>query len=707
VLDGPGPGPGGGGIRGRVTDAGSGAGIEGIRVRCVDEFYGFIAACSTHTAADGAYQLGGFLETGTYFVQFAAPNGGWVEEWFDDVRPPQSPSPIAVTEGAWTEGIDAELEPAGAISGTVTNQGGNDFPRLTVTAFRLEGGTWQPFEGTTVFYETDFELGGLPAGSYRIKFLGGSIFNQGTGIVEFYDDVGTVEEGTDVEVVVGQTTAGIDAVLEPRGSGAIAGLVTDGGGVGLEGIGVRVWNQEFEIEDEGVTAADGGYVVDGLFSGRYYVDFVDPAGSYPGEAYDDVPSIDLATPVLVGGDTVDGVDAVLDGSGPGPGGGGIRGTVTDAATGDPIGGIRVSCVDAQLGFIDGCSSTTAADGSYQLGGFLPAGTYLVKFRANDGFYATEWFDDARPGETPTPIPVEIGFWSDGIDAELEPAGGFAGTVTNEGGGAYSLTTITAYRLVDNAWVEFASTFTAYESEYELLGLPAGVYRVKFRGGSIFNPSFGIEEFYDDVLTIDEGTDVVISVGSIVPGVNAVLGNLDGGEGPVANASFDTELDPWALDASTGSSIHHGTIDVEGSALSGSAEIVGFDAVGRSTLSQCVAVAGGAGYRFGAWSRIIGAVGAPSATVRLEFFENAECAGPAIGAGSSSAADGPFDWRPVAGVVSAPETAMAARLDLILESDSSSAFTAHWDAVEVRVDRDVITADGFEAGSPSGWDHVTP
>jgi hypothetical protein len=482
--------------------------------------------------------------------------------------------------------------------------------------------------------------------------------------------------------------------------------VTDGAGVGLAGIDVRVWDDRFELEAQATTGADGGYEIDGLFSGRYYVDFVDPAGVYLAEAYDNISSIDLGTPVFVGAGPVNGIDAVLDGFGPGPGGGGVRGVVTDAASGAPIQGVRVSCSDASLGFIDGCSTTTAADGSYQLGGFLPEGSVVVRFRAADGFHAAEWYDDAPTAQQATPIPVVQGLWSDGVDAALEPAGGISGTVTNEGGGAYSRTSITAFRWVGTGWVEQARTDVFYDTGYELLGLPEGTYRVKFRGGSIFNPTFGVEEFYDDVLTLDAATDVVVTVGSVTPGIGAVLGNLDGGESAIANPSFDDDLDGWTTESTDGSSVHHGGVDVAGSALSGSMEVVSSGGAGSASAAQCVAVDEGTGLRFGVWSRVAGS-GAVRASVRLEFFADPECSGEVIGAASSGVIVGAHDWLPVTGVASAPSGAVAVRLALVLDEPDSVAFTAHWDEVEANVDGALIKADGFESGSGGSWSATTP
>ncbi|MGD8440891.1 MAG: carboxypeptidase regulatory-like domain-containing protein [Holophagae bacterium] len=708
ALDGAGTGPGGGGIRGVVTDVATGAGIEGIRVSCVDELFGFPVDCSTYTTADGSYQLGGFLTSGTYIVRFTAPNGGWVEEWYDDVRPPLQPTPVAVTEGAWTDGVDAVLEPAGAISGTVTSEGGGEFSRLTVTAFRLDGAGWQPFAGTTVIYDSQYELGGLPAGTYRLKFLGGSIFNPNTGIVEFYDDALTVDDGTDVPVVVGQTTAGIDAVLEPRGPGAISGLVTDAAGTGLAGIEVRVYDDQFALAETGTTAIDGSYLIDDLFSGRYSVEFVDPTGTYPSEAYDNVASIDLATPVLVGQGTTAGIDAVLDGPGGGPGGGGVRGVVTDAVSGAPIEGIEVRCVDEFFGLVDGCAATTGPDGRFRLGGFLPTGAYFVEFRASDGFFAGQWYDGVRPPLQPTPVAVVEGAWTDGVDAALEPAGGISGTVINEGGNAYSRTTVTAFRQTGSSWVEYARTDLFYDTAYELRGLPEGTYRIKFRGGSIFNPSYGVEEYFDDVGSIDLATDVEVSVGVVTPGISAVLGNLGGG-GDVMNPAFDTGLEGWQVESSAGVSVHHGVPDVGGSALSGSLEITDIGgAPPAATVSQCLPVDAGSVVDFGAWSRVTGAGASAAATsVRLEVYDDVDCNGTLLAGATSPVRIGVHDWSPVVGSASVPTGATAGRLVLSVDAPVTGELAANWDEAFVERATDALFVDGFESGSTGAWGDATP
>jgi len=195
----------------------------------------------------------------------------------------------------------------------------------------------------------------------------------------------------------------------------------------------------------------------------------------------------------------------------------------------------------------------------------------------------------------------------------------------------------------------------------------------------------------------------VAVGSVTPGIGAVLGNLAGGEGAIVNGSFDDDLDGWSTDPTGDSSIHHGSVDLVGSALSGSAEVVSAGGTGTAGVAQCVAVDGGSGLRFGAWSRVAGgAAGSPAASVRLEFFADPECSGEAMSAATSGFFVGNHDWRPISGVASAPSGAVAVRLDLGLGNPEGTAFTAHWDEVEISVDHVVIMADGFESGDGGAW-----
>ncbi len=706
ALDGADQGPGGGGFRGTVTDTSSGAPVSGIRVECLDELFSFVSGCSTFTDAAGSYQLAGFLPAGLYYLSFRSPDGAWADEWYDDVIRLADATPVAASLGAWTDGIDAALEPAGGIRGTVTDRVGNAFPLLTATAYAWNGSEWEPYKGFFTAYDTEYEILGLPAGAYRVRFQGSPLTHPDAGIVEFYDDVATVDLGTDVPVVVGQTTEGIDAVLDSEPGGRITGAVSDGSGNGLEGIEVRVFDDELHLAGQATTAADGSYRVEGLFNGRYSVDFRDPSGTFPSEAFDDVPSLDLATPVQVAnGGTTTGIDAALDGSGSGPGGGGVRGTLTDASTGAPLPGIRVRCFDEFFGSVAGCDTVSGADGSYQLAGFLPAGDYLVGFRSADGFFVDEWYDDVPRLDQATPVAVSLGAWTEGIDAELEPAGRVRGSVTNESGGAFPLLTVTAFVRNGADWEPFKGSLTAFDTEYEILGLPAGDVRVRFRGSSLTNPSGGIVEFYDDVASVDLGTDVSVVAGQVTTGIDAVLGNVEGTASALVDPGFDHGLEAWAATLPEGSELLLGEVDLAGSSSSGSAEIrhrSGSEQ--RVSLSQCVAVRGEERFRFGGWLRVEGAAAmssAPLGWVQVELFSGSGCSGEPLAQAGTPALAGERGWSRLKAEVDTPAAAVSARVSYLLDSAAATGFDAFWDDLFFE-ERFLIFADGFESGTLSGW-----
>ncbi len=113
----------GGWIEGRVFDSVSKAGVIDVRV-CASPLnhYGF-SRC-VFTGSSGDYMVQG-LATGSYMVGFVPKEGGasvdylWQfyegkDSWFE-------PTPVAVSVGSGTTGIDAPMERGSGIGGTVTD----------------------------------------------------------------------------------------------------------------------------------------------------------------------------------------------------------------------------------------------------------------------------------------------------------------------------------------------------------------------------------------------------------------------------------------------------------------------------------------------------------------------------------------------------------------------------------------------------------
>ena len=172
----------------------------------------------------------------------------------------------------------------GHITGTVTG-GGGALEGIYVTAYGSDDWDWV----TNAYTDASgaYDLDGLDAGSYRVRFHDGA----GEYLDEWYNDKLDIFAAADVPVTDGQTTSGIDAALAAPGH--ITGTVTGGGGA-LEDVVVTAYQSDgwgsWDDVDETSTAADGTYDLDGLHTGSYRVEFHDWSGEYLGEYYNDKPT---------------------------------------------------------------------------------------------------------------------------------------------------------------------------------------------------------------------------------------------------------------------------------------------------------------------------------------------------------------------------------------------------------------------------------
>src|SRR5690606_25501362 len=107
---------------------------------------------------------------------------------------------------------------------------------------------------------------------------------------EYYDDAGSLAAGTGVAVTAGETTPDINAQLGLAGQ--IAGTVTDDAdGSPLQYVWVTAYRQNGRVWEPvptpGVeTGPDGTYVLGGLVTGTYRVEFFNGRAGYTTEYYD-------------------------------------------------------------------------------------------------------------------------------------------------------------------------------------------------------------------------------------------------------------------------------------------------------------------------------------------------------------------------------------------------------------------------------------
>jgi hypothetical protein len=250
----------------------------------------------------------------------------------------------------------------GSISGTVR---ADTIMFAIIRAFDTVGEIWDAYQilnGDSVY---EYTLTELKPGSYYVEVIPEEGF-----ICEFYDDVTEIEDATLVNVEMGDTTSGIDFVIEREEvRGRISGkVVEEGTGESMSFTLVyAIPVGELLLADFTIADEEGNYVLNVEEGKNYYVFAIAP--SHIGEFYPNAYTVEDAQQVGAGSKDIDFELASATGSGAG----GICGKIqTIGAT--PIEGALIYALD-ENGNIVG-SARSDAKGDYYLQ--LAPGTYRVK-----------------------------------------------------------------------------------------------------------------------------------------------------------------------------------------------------------------------------------------------------------------------------------------------------------------------------------------
>jgi hypothetical protein len=404
--------PVGGEITGRVTNAATHAGVAGVGACAETE--GGQEGCAV-TNATGEYAIGG-LPTGSYTIWFhEISEFGYGWGWQADV------GSFAVTAGSVTSGADAEMQ-IGQITGRVTRSGGVAALEGLEVCATSAGGKYNTGACALTNTSGEYTIVGLAAGSYTVKF---SAFVCGTTgctqqqnyLNQYYDEKTSSGQAEAVSVTAGDTTPAINAAMVEGGE--ITGQVTSAA--------TKAALANIEVCASGTssgcaaTNAAGEYVISGLASGSYEVDFF--------SEWERPNYLSQSTSVAVTAGSVKGaVNAELQ-----PGGE-ITGRVTSAATHAALAKISV-CAEHGTNTPERCVHTNAA-GEYTIAG-LRSGSPSVLFTKGEsgGSYGAQFFDGQSSPASATPVSVTAGSVSSGIDAEMLAAGEITGRVTSAPGGS--------------------------------------------------------------------------------------------------------------------------------------------------------------------------------------------------------------------------------------------------------------------------------
>ena len=278
----------GGRIGGTVTNAAGGAPLANVEVSIHSSSQDPVATVMTDGA--GTYLTSG-LPAGTYYVRTIS-SLGFVDELYNNLPCPgfncivTTGTPVVVTVGATTAGINFALVAGGQIGGTVTNAAGGAPIQDVQVRIRNAAGT---FVGSaTTNAAGTYLTSGLPAGTYYVRTSSSLGF-----LDELYNNLPctlsncTVTTGTPVVVTVGATTAGINFALVAGGQ--IGGTVTNAaGGAPIQNVQAQIYNAAGTLVGSVTTNAAGTYLTSGLPAGTYYVRTRNTLG-FIDELYNNLP----------------------------------------------------------------------------------------------------------------------------------------------------------------------------------------------------------------------------------------------------------------------------------------------------------------------------------------------------------------------------------------------------------------------------------
>ena len=171
---------------------------------------------TTFTAADGSYSF--YIPTafeGGYRVFFSDPQGLYAAEYFDN-KFLFGEADIIWVANTVRDDINAVLEliavATGSVTGNVTSEGGATFGTY-VTLYQFNGTLWELRGSAFTDGDGNYTIGNLSPANYRAYFW--PPLDSGLTPEFFSDWKGDISGATDIPVVAGATTPGIDAFLEP------------------------------------------------------------------------------------------------------------------------------------------------------------------------------------------------------------------------------------------------------------------------------------------------------------------------------------------------------------------------------------------------------------------------------------------------------------------------------------------------------------
>lgn len=456
----------------------------------------------------------------------------------------QTGTPVTITAGNTTGGVNFPLAAGGSISGTVTNAaGGAAINGVSVQVFSSTGGG---VGNANTNASGVYTVSGLAPGSYYVRTNQGGAF-----INEVYNDIPcqqcalTTSGAPLVAVTAGATTTNINFALAT--GGRISGFVMNAtGGAAIQNVQVQLFNSQSVQMGSVTTQANGSYITAGLPGGTYYVRTNNTLG-FVNELYNDIAcpitvcqASDGAPITVTTGVTTSAINFALNATG-----GRISGKVTNAG-GAPLQNVTVQTYNT-LGRLLGGVQTDAA-GNYSTQS-LPDGTYYLR-AANSQGYIDQVYDGASciaqcQPLTGTPVNVVGGAAVTGKNFALSPGGSIAGTIRDGFTLAVLPNVNVAIYTSTGLLVKAAGTLS--NGAYLATGLPAGTYFMRTVNNSGYQDRiYNNLPFCGATCLVTDGLGVPVTVGNTTANANFFLAPA---VEKMQNGNFSNGLTAWSIFAS--------------------------------------------------------------------------------------------------------------------------------------------------------------
>jgi large repetitive protein len=368
--------------------------------------------------------------------------------------------------------VTASAAFAGTVTGAVRGQETGQPLGSKVVAAYDTGGT---LRGSATTDQNGTYVLTLPAGAYRLL----AYDNEGVYATAFDGNAGSFETTPVTNV---PATGNVSRDFSLATGGYITGRVAGPNGVAQSGATVEVYNLSGTRRAFTTTNAQGTYLIV-VPPGEYKVVAYDPSGVLSYSFHRDARSFSESAAVSVAASrTAGGVDFSL--SAPGR----LSGTVLDAATRTPLGGIDVYAYTASGGEVRktttdqaGSFRFTLAPGDYRLVAADPARRYAPGFVGFSSF------------ELSAVIPLRSGEDRTGVPILVARGAKIAGRVVDASGAPVANVTAAAYHLFGALHTTAA---TDADGRYELLVEPGAYKLVVFDPGLTYATRFfgGVRDF---------------------------------------------------------------------------------------------------------------------------------------------------------------------------------------------------------------------